>query len=67
MIHVLPIDDSAGHTLDTTCACEPCVECNDEIFVAHNAWDTREQSVEVVDARIGWAIVRGDGIPEEIL
>ena len=42
MINVYPLDDSAEHTLDTTCDCCPRVDFDlPQILVVHNAFDGR--------------------------
>jgi hypothetical protein len=44
LINVYPLDDSAEHTLDTTCDCGPRLELDQpEIIVIHNAFDGRER------------------------
>lgn len=50
MIHVVPTNDIMEHTDDTTCSCNPKVECDGELFVIHNSFDGRELIEELLDA-----------------
>jgi len=44
MFHIIPINDSEGHSLDEGCMCSPKVEVIDggRIMVTHNSYDGRE-------------------------
>jgi hypothetical protein len=63
MIHVLPVNDSEEHILDSTCSCNPQIENaeNGHLLVIHNSFDGRELIEELLDGPINednnWEVI----------